>query len=141
MTIVSDVAARTGLDEGAARSLVGRVLRGIGRACGPGECQELAAVLPGDLSRELRAGAAGGGGDNLVDREVFVGPIVQSLDTEYGYDQTLGGLDLVSSYLDDDAARRVMAVFGALKERMSPGGVEILGRALPPEISDWFREA
>ena len=66
--------------------------------------------------------------DPLVDEQLFVGPIVSRLPTEGLYDQTLGGLDVLSVPAGDEATRRLRAVFSVLKERLQepektpPGG-------------------
>lgn len=96
----------------------------------------LAAALPPELAAEL--GRAPDRPDPLIDREVFVGRLVNRMDTEYGYDQSVGGLDLVSSYMDDDAATRMQAVFGALKWRLDGSTQEAVRNALPPEIQHWW---
>ncbi|HLS88747.1 MAG TPA: DUF2267 domain-containing protein [Sphingobacteriaceae bacterium] len=99
--------------------------------------------LTGHVTQQFGSGGIGadGPGDGLIDRQLFIGPMVQSYDTEFGYDQTLGGMDLVSVYMDDDAARRTQAVFAALRRRLSPAAAEAMAQALPPEIADWWRTA
>ncbi|MBO8140874.1 MAG: DUF2267 domain-containing protein [Firmicutes bacterium] len=108
-------------------------------------------VLPQDVLWSMRSqvppevGAFLDGGpvepDPLVDWEVFVGPLVNMLDTEAAADDTLGGLDLVSVYAGEDAVRRIQAVFSALKgviDEPTAAGIEA---ALPGEVAGWFREA
>lgn len=136
--LVGQVASAGGLSLAAAEQALRQVLRSISRACGSGACSELLQVLPPSLAAELTGGT---NEDPLVDRQIFVGRMIQSYDTEYGYDQTLGGMDLVSVYLDDDAAQRAQAAFTVLRRQLSPGAAAQLAQALPPEIADWWRGA
>ncbi|OUM98395.1 MAG: hypothetical protein BAA04_00500 [Firmicutes bacterium ZCTH02-B6] len=97
------------------------------------------AQLPAELAALLDGGS--GAIDPLVDREVFVGPLMNVLDTEAAMDDSLGGLDLVSVYAGDDATRRVQAVFAVLKQALDPHTVDAIEASLPGEVGHWFREA
>lgn len=119
-------------DPGAAPGMSSGMVHGV--PSGPG-------VVGGLAGADFSLAAGGSPGDSLIDRQIFIGPMVQSYDTEYGYDQTLGGMDLVSVYMDDDAARRTQAAFAALRRRLSPAAVETMAQVLPPEIADWWRTA
>ncbi|ADU51600.1 hypothetical protein Tmar_1487 [Thermaerobacter marianensis DSM 12885] len=111
-------------------------LQSLAEVLGRQAAEALAAALPPELAAEL--GRAPDRPDPLIDREVFVGRLVNHMDTEYGYDQTVGGLDLVSAYMDDDAATRMQAVFAALKGHLDEGTRQAVRRALPPEIRHWW---
>lgn len=130
--------ARLASDE-EARHVAGLVMRSLGQVLGSRAADRLQRYLPPEVAASLTSTAAEP--DQDVDREVFIGPIVNNLHTEYGYDHTLGGLDLVSSYADNDASTRVRAVFGALKENLDPAIHQPIEEALPEEIRDWWRDA
>ncbi|HEY8449050.1 MAG TPA: DUF2267 domain-containing protein [Bacillota bacterium] len=130
-------AARLADDAEAAR-VTRQVLHSLARVLPPDISERLARCLPAEVSRELSTGP---GYDPLVDRQVFIGSLVNSLDTEYGYDGSLGGLDLSSVYADDDASLQVRAVFAALAPCLDSEALEAIERNLPPEIADWWREA
>lgn len=80
-------------------------------------------------------------GDPLLEEQVFVGPIMSDLVTEGLYDQTLGGLDVLSVNAGDEATRRLQAVFAALKERLDEKTRSEVERALPGDVATWFEEA
>jgi len=111
-------------------------LQSLAEVLGQEGARALAAALPPELAAEL--GRAPARPDPLIDREVFVGRLVNRMDPEYGYDQTVGGLDLVAAYMDDDASTRLQAVFGALRRHLDPGTAQRVAAALPPEIRDWW---
>ena len=111
-------------------------LQSLAEVLGRQGAEALAAALPPELAAEL--GRAPDRPDPLIDREVFVGRLVNHMDTEYGYDQTVGGLDLVSAYMDDDAATRMQAVFATLKGHLDEGTRQAVRSALPPEIRHWW---
>jgi uncharacterized protein (DUF2267 family) len=122
-----------------AAAVVRGVLRSLGQAL-PAESRALLeSHLPGELSAEMERFAAPEP-DPLLDRELFLGRLTNVLPTEGPYDRTLGGLDLVSSHVDEDAIRQVRAVFGALQEGMPPEARERLAAGLPPEVADWWRD-
>ncbi|HEY8488460.1 DUF2267 domain-containing protein [Thermaerobacter litoralis] len=122
------------LDEAA--TVTRMTLQSLAEVLGQEGARALARALPPELAAEL--GRAPQQPDPLIDREVFVGRLVNRMDTEYGYDQTVGGLDLVAAYMDDDAATRMQAVFGALKHHLDPATAQQVAAALPPEIRDWW---
>jgi len=125
------------LEEAAAATRM--TLQSMAQVLGRQAASSLAAALPAELAAELAR--APDRPDPLIDRQVFVGPLVNHMDTEYGYDQTVGGLDLVAAYMDDDAATRLQAVFATLKERLDTGTQQAVRAALPPEIRDWWDSA
>lgn len=125
------------LDE--AKAAAQDVLRSIAQVVDGATRDGLRRRLPPELAAALEG--VEGAGDPLVDREVFVGRMVGRFDTMHLYDETLGGIDLVSAYADDDASARTRAVFAALRETVDEATLAAVERALPPEIADWFRAA
>lgn len=75
--------------------------------------------------------------DPLIDREVFIGPMVQKMDTVPGYDPHLGGMDDVAAYLDNDARRRLEAIFHELRNQLPDNDYQRMVDELPPEIANW----
>lgn len=122
-----------------AHQVAATVVRSLGRVLGGRASGSLRAALPADLTGALPDAAVEP--DETVDGQLFIGPLVADMDTEYGYDATLGGMDLVSAYADDDAATRVAAVFGALKARVDGATREEVATSLPPPMRDWWRRA
>ncbi|MFO7246714.1 MAG: DUF2267 domain-containing protein [Thermaerobacter sp.] len=126
-----------GSDEEAA-GVVRRVLRSLARSVPGHLCGRLAQGLPAELAVELEDAC---GGDPLVEAQGFIGPLVNVMDVEAGYDQSLGGLDLSAVYADDDASRWVRAVFAVLKEAVDAPTRDEIERHLPGEVAGWWREA
>jgi len=123
----------------AAAAAVQNVLASLAPLLGEAELSALADRLPRELARPLAR--AGGRPDELIDRQVFIGRLVNNLDTDYGYDASLGGLDLSAAYADDDAARQVRAVFAALRQELDPTTATKIRARLPAELRDWWDEA
>lgn len=133
------IARRAHIGRGEAREAAHRVLRSIA-ACADAEVlRQLAMALPNHLAEGLAG--VGAGADELVDSQVFIGRLVDAMDTEYLYDQTLGGMDLNSTYRDDDASLQVRAVFAALREQLPPEVAERVRACLPPEVRNWWDAA
>ncbi len=101
--------------------------------------RELQAQLPPRLAVELEGGPQEP--DQLIDKEVFVGRVMSNLPTEALWDQTLGGLDLVSDSMGDEAGRRTQAVFAVLKQVVRPDTQEAIRSALPADVAGWFDRA
>lgn len=97
-------------------------------------------ILPPSAAADFRR-AAPTQPDSLIDQHVFIGSLVNRMDTEYGYDESLGGLDLNSTYADDDASLQVRAVFAALRRRLDSGTIQEIENFLPVEINDWWRNS
>ncbi|MDI3299003.1 MAG: DUF2267 domain-containing protein [Bacillota bacterium] len=131
-------AAALGSDQEAA-SVVRAVLRSLGQVLPRESRALLEGRLPGELSAEMERFAPPEP-DPLLDRELFLGRLTNGLQTEGLYDQTLGGLDLVSSHVDEDAIRQIRAVFGALQAGLPPETRGRLAAELPPEVADWWRD-
>lgn len=115
-----------------------QVLSSINRVVPGDVCRRLADALPPELGAAVRDDCVP---DDLIDSQAFIGPLVNNMATMYGYDHSLGGIDLVSVYLDDDASRQVRAVFGALQRMLDSNLQSDLERHLPPEVADWWRDA
>ena len=124
-------------DHEAARTLR-QVLRALGRTLPSGLCGRVAGQLPAELAVELEGAQ---GPDPLIERQAFIGPLVNLMETEYGYDESLGGLDLSSAYADDDASRWVRAAFTGLRAALDGTTRLEVERHLPDEIADWWRDA
>ena len=99
----------------------------------------LSQSLPGPYASELQSDEADGDPD--IDRETFIGRMMSKLPTEALWDQSLGGLDLVSVPAGDEAARRTQAVFAGIKGTVDTEFAEEIAGALPEDIADWFRNA
>ncbi len=126
--------ARLGTPEEAA-AVTRDVLRSIAQVADRRTLDALRAQLPPEISADLDGVPAGD--DPLIDREIFVGRMVNRLDTMHLYDETLGGLDLVSVYADDDAARQARAVFAAVRSVVDAPTTAALESSLPQEIGEW----
>lgn len=111
----------------------------MGKALGTRLAARLEPYLPDELAASLQG--ASSQPDDQVDAQLFIGPLVNTMDMEYGYDATLGGMDLVSAYADDDAATRTRAVFAAMKARMDAATREEVAAALPPPVAGWWRQS
>lgn len=79
--------------------------------------------------------------DASVDRETFIGRMMNRLPTEALWDHTLGGIDLVSVPAGDEAVRRTQAVFAGIKRSLDTEFAEEIAATLPEDIADWFRNA
>ena len=133
------VAERSQLSPDEAANITRRVLTSLGSILDGSTLAAIQQELPpgvGDplLSRSPET-------DDLVDGQTFIGPLMNDLDTEYLYDQNLGGMDLVSVYLDQDAVQRVHAVFHALRRTLSLIAQENLRRQLPGEVAAWWDDS
>lgn len=98
---------------------------------------DLGAQLPPRLALELEGGPEEA--DPLVDADLFVGRLMDTLETESDWDQTLGGLDLVSVNTGDEAIRRTCAVFSALQAVIDPRTSEAIANALPGAMREWYQ--
>lgn len=121
-----------------ARTLVRNVMYSLSQVMDRPDRERLAKRLP-ELSAHLASDVEFA--DPLVDEQVFVGPIVNELMTEGLYDQTLGGLDVLSVHTGDEATRRLQAVFSALKECLDETEKRRLQDSLPGDVSEWYRDA
>ena len=97
-----------------AEALVRHVMYSLSQVMDQKDRQRLAKKLPKAVADYLRSDVEFA--DPFIDEQVFVGPLVNDLTTEGLYDQTLGGLDVLSVNTGDEATRRLQAVFAALKE-------------------------
>lgn len=99
----------------------------------------LAESLPAAYAAELASDVVDG--DPAIDRETFIGRMMNNLPTEAPWDQSLGGLDLVSVPAGDEAARRTQAVFSGIKGSLDAEFAEEIAGALPEDVADWFSKA
>ena len=114
-------------------------LRSMGWVLDERQRERLAQSLPGEYAAELATGDVSAG--QPIDRETFVGRIMTKLPTEALWDQSLGGLDLVSVPAGDEAERRTRAVFAGIKDALDVEFSEEIAQKLPEDVADWFREA
>jgi len=77
-------------------------------------------------------------GDPMVDAQDFIGPTINMMETESGYDSTLGGRDLVSVPMGDDAITRVAAVLNTVCQCVGPDLAARIREALPEEVAEWL---
>ncbi len=77
-------------------------------------------------------------GDPMVDAQDFIGPAINMMETESGHDSTLGGRDLVSVPMGDDAITRVAAVLNTVCLCVSPDIAAQIREALPEDVAEWL---
>ncbi len=77
-------------------------------------------------------------GDPMVDAQDFIGPAINMMETESGHDSTLGGRDLVSVPMGDDAITRVAAVLNAVCLCVGPDIAAQIREALPEDVAEWL---
>lgn len=77
-------------------------------------------------------------GDSMVNAQDFIGPAINMMDTESGYDSTLGGRDLVSVPMGDDAITRVAATLSTVCQYVGPEIATQIREALPEEVAEWL---
>ena len=77
-------------------------------------------------------------GDPMVDAQDFIGPAINMMETESGHDSTLGGRDLVSVPMGDDAITRVAAVLNTVCLCVSPDIAAQIREALPEDVAEWI---
>jgi len=114
-------------------------LRSLRSVLDADQCERLARSLPPAYACELASREPGPATD--IDRETFIGRMMTSLPTEALWDQSLGGLDLVSVPAGDEAARRTQAVFSGIKASLDAEFAEEIAGRLPGDIAGWFDKA
>lgn len=122
-----------------AEALVRNVMYSLAHVMDRTDRERLAHNLPESIGNLLKSDVEFA--DPFIDEQVFVGPIVNELTTEGLYDQTLGGLDVLSVHTGDEATRRLQAVFAALKECLDETEKRRLQDALPGDVSKWYQDA
>lgn len=132
------VAERAGISLEEAEQVTRHVLSSLTRTVGSETMNEIRQELPPDL---FPATTANNPPDDLIDFQTFIGPLMNELDGEYLYDNNLGGMDLVSVYLDQEAVERSQAVFHALKQSLSPESQERIRSSLPADVVQWWDES
>ena len=133
------VAERSHLSPDEAANITRQVLTSLGNILDGSTMDAIQRELPPGLGNPLLSQSPET--DELIDVQTFIGPLMNDLDTEYLYDHNLGGMDLVSVYLDQDAVQRVQSVFYALRRALSPMTQENLRRQLPAEIAVWWDDS
>lgn len=129
----------TALSKEEAEALVRHVMYSLSQVMDQKDRQRLAKKLPKAVADYLRSDVEFA--DPFIDEQVFVGPLVNDLTTEGLYDQTLGGLDVLSVNTGDEATRRLQAVFAALKECLDETEKRRLQDVLPGDVSQWYQDA
>jgi uncharacterized protein (DUF2267 family) len=120
-----------------------RITRQVMRAFARAIPSEVTSQLDGNLSREILAFLAPGPNptDNLIDREVILGWVMDETETTGVIDRTLGGYDAEPDQAGEEAERRVIAVLGVLKSQLDPGQQARLVAVLSPDLGRWLRAA
>ena len=77
-------------------------------------------------------------GDPMVDAQDFIGPAINMMETESGHDSALGGRDLVSVPMGDDAITRVAAVLSTVCQYVGPDIAAQIRETLPEEVAEWL---
>lgn len=77
-------------------------------------------------------------GDPTVDAQDFIGPAISMMETESGHDSALGGRDLVSVPMGDDAIARVAAVLNTVCRCVGPDMAAQIREALPEDVAEWL---
>ena len=82
--------------------------------------------------------AEGASGDPMIDAQDFIGPAINMMETESGHDSALGGRDLVSVPMGDDAITRVAAVLNTVCRCVGPDIAAQIREALPEDVAEWL---
>lgn len=96
-----------------------------------------------DLPQEIVAALSRGPDtpDCLVDRQVFLGWLMNRADTTGQIDQTLGGYDSAPDDASVEVERRITAVLSVFKSQLSRDQQRRLAALLPHDVRRWFRSA
>ena len=100
-----------------------------------GELPDGEGVHHADPTQEPAEGAFG---DPMVDAQNFIGPAINMMETESGHDSALGGRDLVSVPMGDDAIARVAAVLNTVCQYVGPDIAAQIREALPQDVAEWL---
>ena len=115
------------------------VMRALSEVLPQERAARVQACLPSELSRLLECCRPQP--DPYLDKETFIGWTLSDLDATGLRDKTLGGLDLFSVDVGEEAMRRCQCVFLALKECLDKSLHEGFAQDLPEQVCDWFRTA
>ena len=74
----------------------------------------------------------------MIDAQDFIGPAISMMETESGHDSALGGRDLVSVPMGDDAIARVAAVLNTVCQYVGPDIAAQIREALPQDVAEWL---
>jgi uncharacterized protein (DUF2267 family) len=119
---------------GEARALLEGVLRALAHVLPAEQTEAICACIPEDAEWCIRSGPSTP--DPLIDREVFLGWVMSSLETTGGPDQTLGGEDPLATVAGEEAHTRVGAVLDELWERLDMSSRGAVGACLPSGVAD-----
>lgn len=125
--------ARLGTSE-EARALLEGVLRALAHVLPREHTDAVCACIPEDAEWCMRSGPATP--DPLIDREVFLGWVVTSVETTGGPDRTLGGEDPLATVAGEEAHARVGVVLDELWERLDVSSRGAVGACLPSGLAD-----
>jgi uncharacterized protein (DUF2267 family) len=131
------VARQLNVDNDLARNLTLSTLESLRHRLTQEVAEELAAQLPRDMEHSLNDPEY----DELYTQQSFVGPLMNLQDTESNWDQSLGGLDLVSVHNLHDVAMQMQGVFSVIKQCVQDSTAQHLEDSLPQGIDQWFRDA
>ena len=82
--------------------------------------------------------AEGASGDPMIDAQDFIGPAINMMETESGHDSALGGRDLVSVPMGDDAITRVAEVLNTVCRCVGPDIAAQIRESLPEDVAEWL---
>ena len=96
-----------------------------------------------DLPEEILAMLAKGPDtpDCLIDRQVFLGWLMNRAQTTGQVDRTLGGYDSAPDEASVEVERRITAVLSVLKSQLSRDQQRRFAALLPHDLRRWFRSA
>jgi len=134
---VQKTAKLTSFEEAEAATLA--VMRALSEVLSQEQARRVQACLPSELSSFLECCRPEP--DPHIDSQTFIGWTLSGLDATGPRDKTLGGLDLFSVDVGEEAMRRCRCVFCALKACLDEALQEDFARELPETVCDWFRRA
>lgn len=96
-----------------------------------------------DLPKEIVAALSTGPDtpDCLIDRQVFLGWLMNRADTTGQVDQTLGGYDSAPDDASIEVERRITAVLSVFKSQLTREQQRKFAALLPHDVRRWFRSA
>jgi uncharacterized protein (DUF2267 family) len=112
------------------------VIRAVAETLPMARVEKFAEEVPPELMVYLRG--AHEEPDPYFDRHLFLGWVLSTVDATGSRDKSQGGLDLYVAYSEEEAERRCLCVFGALKALLSPEHVTLMNVCLPEDIQPLF---
>lgn len=113
------------------------VVRSLAQIIPRQRVQDLFGGLPEEIRTTLAQGSTRP--DCLIDREVFLGWLMNQVETAGMLDRTLGGYDSAPNDASSEVERRISAVLSVFKSQMSKEQRRELAALLPHDIRRWFR--